>query len=40
MSREISLFSRVVRKDRGKVKLTDESKPDVDLVNKEAILQS
>lgn len=29
---EISLFSRVVRKDRGKVQLTDESKPDMDLV--------
>lgn len=31
--KEISLFSRIVRKDRGKVKLTDESKPDVELVN-------
>lgn len=31
--KEISLFSRVIRNDRGKVKLTDESKPDVDLVN-------
>jgi sphingolipid delta-4 desaturase len=30
--REISLFSRVVRKDRGKVKLTDESKPDLEMV--------
>lgn len=29
---EISLFSRAVRKDRGKVQLTDESKPDMDLV--------
>jgi sphingolipid 4-desaturase/C4-monooxygenase len=31
--KEISLFSRVIRKDRGKVKLTDQSKPDVELVN-------
>lgn len=30
--REISLFSRVIRKERGKVKLTDESKPDLDIV--------
>ncbi len=30
--REISLYSRVVRKDRGKVKLTDESRPDLELV--------
>ncbi len=29
--REISLFSRVIRKNRGKVALTDESKPDFDL---------
>jgi sphingolipid delta-4 desaturase len=29
---EISLFSRVVRKNRGKVCLTDESKPDKDLL--------
>jgi sphingolipid delta-4 desaturase len=28
--REISLFSRVVRKERGKVALTDESKPDLE----------
>ncbi len=31
--KEISLYSRIVRKDRGRVKLTDESKPDVELVN-------
>ncbi|RYY58158.1 MAG: fatty acid desaturase, partial [Chitinophagaceae bacterium] len=31
-SRELSLFSRVVRKNRGAVKLTDESKPDIELV--------
>lgn len=31
-SRELSLFSRVVRKDRGRVALTDESKPDVELI--------
>jgi sphingolipid delta-4 desaturase len=30
--KEISLFSRVVRKDRGKVALTDESRPDMDIV--------
>lgn len=30
--KEISLFSRVVRKDRGKVALTDRSVPDADLV--------
>jgi sphingolipid 4-desaturase/C4-monooxygenase len=30
--REISLFSRVVRKDRGKVALTDESKPDLEVM--------
>ncbi|MBL0358871.1 MAG: fatty acid desaturase [Chitinophagaceae bacterium] len=30
---EISLYSRIVRNDRGKVKLTDESKPDAELVN-------
>jgi sphingolipid delta-4 desaturase len=28
---EISLFSRVVRKNRGKVALTDESRPDAEL---------
>lgn len=30
--REISLYSRVVRKDRGKVSLADESKPDLEMV--------
>jgi sphingolipid delta-4 desaturase len=30
--KEISLFSRIVRKDRGKVRLTDQSKPDVEMV--------
>jgi len=30
--RELSLFSRVVRKNRGKVVLADQSKPDVELV--------
>jgi sphingolipid 4-desaturase/C4-monooxygenase len=30
--REISLFSRVIRKDRGKVALVDESKPDAEMV--------
>lgn len=33
--REISLFSRIVRKDRGRVALTDVSKPDTDLLVKE-----
>jgi len=31
--KEISLYSRIVRKDRGKVALTDESRPDMDLIN-------
>ncbi|RYD88209.1 MAG: fatty acid desaturase, partial [Sphingobacteriales bacterium] len=30
--KEISLFSRIVRKDRGKVPLQDTSKPDLDIV--------
>ncbi len=30
--KEISLYSRIVRKDRGKVKLTDESKPDAEML--------
>jgi len=30
--KEISLYHRVIRKDRGKVALTDESRPDMDLV--------
>ena len=32
--KEISLFSRVVRKERGKVALTDQSIPDMDLIKK------
>jgi len=31
--KEISLYSRVIRNDRGKVKLTDQSKPDAELAN-------
>lgn len=31
--KEISLFSRIVRKERGKVSITDVSKPDAELVN-------
>ncbi len=31
---EISLYSRIVRKERGKVSLTDTSKPDMDLLAK------
>jgi sphingolipid 4-desaturase/C4-monooxygenase len=34
--KEISLFSRVVRKDRGKVALSDQSTPDRDLVGTSA----
>lgn len=34
--KEISLYSRVVRKERGKVKLTDTSIPDIDLINNKA----
>jgi len=34
-SRELSLFSRIVRSNRGKVKLTDESKPDLEFTEKE-----
>lgn len=30
--REISLYSRIVRKNRGKVALVDESKPDVEMI--------
>ncbi|MBI1769670.1 MAG: fatty acid desaturase [Bacteroidetes bacterium] len=30
--KNISLFSRITRNERGKVKLTDESKPDMDMV--------
>lgn len=33
---EISLFSRIIRKNRGKVKLVDESKPDMELVATES----
>ncbi len=31
--KEISLYSRIIRNDRGKVKLTDESKPDMEMVS-------
>ncbi|MFC0513272.1 fatty acid desaturase [Mucilaginibacter angelicae] len=33
--REISLFNRILRKDRGRVALTDISKPDIDLTKTE-----
>jgi sphingolipid delta-4 desaturase len=33
--REISLFNRILRKERGKVALTDISKPDTDLIRAE-----
>lgn len=36
--RELSLWSRIIRKNRGKVVLTDESKPDVELVKQEPVL--
>ncbi|HEX6333219.1 MAG TPA: fatty acid desaturase [Flavisolibacter sp.] len=36
-SRELSLWSRIVRKDRNKVKLSDESKPDVEIISKEVV---
>jgi sphingolipid delta-4 desaturase len=32
LDKNISLYSRITRHERGKVKLTDESKPDMDLV--------
>jgi sphingolipid delta-4 desaturase len=35
--KEISLFSRVIRKNRGKVQLTDESKPDLELTKEEKV---
>jgi sphingolipid 4-desaturase/C4-monooxygenase len=39
--KEISLFSRVIRKERGKVKLTDISIPDRDLIeNKQEAIAS
>lgn len=34
-SREISLYSRMIRSERGQVKLNDDSKPDQDLLNTE-----
>jgi sphingolipid delta-4 desaturase len=34
--REISLFSRVIRKERGKVALTDESRPDMEMTAERA----
>jgi sphingolipid delta-4 desaturase len=33
--RELSLFSRIVRKNRGKVALVDESTPDIEIIAKE-----
>ncbi|HEU4632665.1 MAG TPA: fatty acid desaturase, partial [Flavisolibacter sp.] len=35
--REISLWSRIVRKNRGKVALVDESKPDVEMIAAERV---
>jgi len=34
--KEISLFSRIVRSNRGKVQLTDESRPDIELTKEQA----
>jgi sphingolipid delta-4 desaturase len=36
---EISLFSRIIRNNRGKVKLVDESKPDVEILAAESARQ-
>ena len=38
--KEISLFSRVIRKERGKVKLTDISIPDRDLIENKNLQQT
>ncbi|HEU4551724.1 MAG TPA: fatty acid desaturase [Chitinophaga sp.] len=38
--KEISLFSRIVRSNRGKVQLTDESKPDADLVKEKFTVEA
>ena len=35
--KEISLFSRVIRNNRGKVPLADESKPDIEMVAEKAV---
>ncbi|MCX6290632.1 MAG: fatty acid desaturase [Bacteroidetes bacterium] len=35
--KNISLYSRVVRNDRGKVTLTDESKPDVEMIKEDVL---
>jgi sphingolipid 4-desaturase/C4-monooxygenase len=34
---ELSLFSRIIRKERGKVSLKDQSTPDTDLINSESL---
>jgi sphingolipid delta-4 desaturase len=34
--KNISLYSRILRQDRGKITLTDESTPDVEMINEEA----
>src|SRR6202043_878588 len=35
--RELSLYSRITRKNRGKIRLTDESKPDVEMVKEKEV---
>jgi sphingolipid delta-4 desaturase len=35
--KELSLFSRIIRRNRNKVALTDESKPDLDLVHENKV---
>jgi sphingolipid delta-4 desaturase len=37
--RELSLWSRIVRKNRGKVALVDESKPDVEILKAEKVVE-
>jgi sphingolipid delta-4 desaturase len=35
--KELSLFSRIIRRNRNKVALTDESKPDLELVHENKV---
>jgi sphingolipid delta-4 desaturase len=39
-SQEVSLYSRIVRKERGRVTLDDQSRPDVELVQSQTQPQS
>jgi len=38
--RKISLYHRVLRQERNKILLADESKPDIDLVNRKELIES